>query len=147
MSSVLKLGITASNNTLIKEVDSIEAIKDKGIVGDRHFRDYNDPYNQITLIESENINEYNAKYNLNIPYLYFRRNIVTKEIKLNDLIDKKINIGEVLLEGVDLCRPCKHIQEMLNRDDILKEFIRKGGLRCRILSSGKINSGNMIELQ
>ena len=147
MSSVLKLGITDLNNTSIKEVDSIEVIKGKGIVGDRHFHDYNDPYNQITLIESENINEYNTKYNLNIPYLYFRRNIVTKGIRLNNLINKKINIGEVLLEGIDLCRPCKHIQEMLNRDDIIKEFIRKDGLKCQILSSGKINSGNMIELQ
>tara|TARA_X000001036_G_C20289710_1_gene647865 strand:+ start:170 stop:613 length:444 start_codon:yes stop_codon:yes gene_type:complete len=147
MGSVLKLGITNLNNTSIKEVDLIEVIKDKGIVGDRHFHDYNDPYSQITLIESENINEYNTKHNLKIPYLDFRRNIVTKGIKLNDLINKKINIGKVILEGIDLCRPCKHIQEMLNRDNIIKEFMRKGGLRCQILSSGKINSGNMIELQ
>ena len=147
MSSVLKLGITDLNNKSIKDVDSIEVIKSKGILGDRYFHDYNDPYNQITLIESENINEYNTKHNLNIPYLDFRRNIVTKGIKLNDLINKKINIGKVILEGIDLCRPCKHIQEMLNRDNIIKEFMRKGGLRCQILSSGKINSGNMIELQ
>ena len=108
MGSVLKLGITNLNNTSIKEVDLIEVIKDKGIVGDRHFHDYNDPYNQITLIESENINEYNTKHNLNIPYLNYRRNLITKKIKLNDLINKKINFGKLILECIDLCNPCKH---------------------------------------
>ena len=52
----------------IDEVESIEVIANKGIIGDRHFKDYNDPYCQLSLIESENIDYYNTKYNLNIPY-------------------------------------------------------------------------------
>ena len=46
------LCITDLNNTSIKEVNSIEVIKDKGIVDDRYLLDYNNLYNQITLIES-----------------------------------------------------------------------------------------------
>ena len=146
MAEVFKLGIAAKNNQPIKEVNSIEVLASKGIVGDRHFNDFNDPYNQLSLIESENIDEYNIKFGLNIPYINFRRNIITKGIQLNDLIGKKLQIGNVELEGVELCRPCRHLTEMLNQKNILKEFMRKGGLRCKILSSSKISIGDKINL-
>ena len=146
MSKVLKLGIASANNKDIKEVESVEVLANKGIVGDRHFKDFNDPYCQLTLIESENIDQYNAKYNLKIPYINFRRNIVTHGIQLNDLIGKKLLIGKVEVEGIDLCRPCKHLTELLNENNILKEFLRKGGLRCQILSSSSIYVGDEIKI-
>ena len=146
MAEVFKLGITANNNQPMKEVNSIEVLANKGIVGDRHFHDFNDPYNQLSLIESENIDEYNIKFGLNIPYINFRRNVITKGIKLNDLIEKKLKIGNVELKAIELCRPCRHLTEMLDQKNILKEFMRKGGLRCQILTSSKINIGDKIEL-
>ena len=146
MSKVFKIGITNKNNEIIEEVSSIEVLANKGVVGDRHFNEYNDPYNQITLIELENIDYYNNKYNLNIPYIDFRRNIVTKGIKLNDLINKKISVGDVKLEVIDLCRPCKHLQEKLNQNNIIKEFLRRGGIRCQILTSSQIKIGDNIKL-
>ena len=144
MSKVIKLGVSNSNNKKIKEVESIEVLANKGVVGDRHFSDYNDPFCQLTLIESENIDYYNLKYGLNIPYVEFRRNIVTKGIRLNELIGKKLRIGNVEVEAVDLCRPCRHLTEILCQDNILKEFLRKGGLRCQILSSSIIKIGDEI---
>ena len=146
MAEVFKLGITAKNNLPIKNVNMIEVMANKGIVGDRHFHDSNDPYNQLSLIESENIDDYNIKFGLNIPYIDFRRNVVTKGIKLNDLIGKKLKVGNVELEAIELCRPCRHLTEMLDQKNILKEFMRKGGLRCQILTSSKINIGDKIEL-
>ena len=144
MAEVFKIGITQNNNKNIKEVNSVELIANKGIVGDRYFKDFSDPMSQLTLIESENIDDYNKRYNLNIDYLDFRRNIVTKDIKLNDYIDKKILIGKVEVEVIDLCRPCRFLQEKLNKNNIIKEFLRKGSLRCRILSSGNIKIGDLI---
>ena len=146
MSKVFKLGITRNNNKKIEEVETIEVLANKGVVGDRHFDNYNDPYCQLSLIEAENIDEYNLKFGLNIPYLDFRRNIITKGIKLNDLVGKKLTIGKVEVEGIDLCRPCRHLTEMLDQENILKEFLRKGGVRCQILSSSKIKVGDTIKL-
>ena len=146
MAEVFKLGITADKNQPIKEVNSIEVLANKGIVGDRHFHNFNDPYNQLSLIESENIDEYNIKFGLDIPYINFRRNVVTKGIQLNDLIGKKLKVGNVELVGIELCRPCRHLTEMVNQKNILKEFMRKGGLRCQILSSSKISIGDKINL-
>ena len=146
MAEVFKLGITAKNNLPIKNVNMIEVMANKGIVGDRHFHESNDPYNQLSLIESENIDDYNIKHSLNIPYIDFRRNIITKGIKLNNLVGKKLQIGEVKVEVIDLCRPCKHLSEILNQDNIIKEFLRKGGLRCQILSSSRIFVGDQIKI-
>tara|TARA_Y100001935_G_scaffold239699_1_gene227597 strand:- start:290 stop:736 length:447 start_codon:yes stop_codon:yes gene_type:complete len=146
MAKVIKLGFTEKNNQKIKEVKTINVIKNQGILGDRHIREFNDPFSQLTLIESENIDYYNSKYGLNIPYIDFRRNIVTKGIKLNELVGKKILIGDVRVEGIDLCRPCRHLNEILNQNNILKEFLRKGGLRCQILNSSKINLGDQIKI-
>ena len=146
MSEVLKLGITNKNNKKIIEVNSIEVLENKGIIGDRHFDEFNDPYCQLSLIESENIDLYNSKYNQNISYIDFRRNIITKGIRLNDLISRRFLIGNVKVEGIDLCRPCRHLTEMLGQENILKEFLRKRELRCQILSSATINVGDTIKL-
>lgn len=146
MSKVFKIGIAKNNNEKIKEVEEVVVSAGKGIVGDRHFHDFNDVTNQITLIEKENIDYYNNENKLNISYVDFRRNIITEGIQLNNLIGKKIKIGNVLLLGNDLCRPCKHLQESLNRNDIIKEFLKKGGLRCEILNSGTITLNKLIEI-
>ena len=146
MSEVYKIGISVNNYKPINEVSSINVLANKGVVGDRHFKEFNDPYNQLTLIESENIDYYNTKYSLNIPYVDFRRNIITKGIKLNDLVGKKILVGNVELEGIDLCRPCKHLSEVLGQENIIKEFLRKGGIRCQILTTSSIKISDKISV-
>ena len=146
MSKVFKIGITDTNNKSINEVNSIKVVSNKGILGDRHYKDFNDPYCQLSLIEAENIDYYNLKYGLNISYVNFRRNIVTKGVQLNDLVGKKFSIGNVKVEGIDLCRPCRHLTEVLNQSNIIKEFLRRGGLRCQILSSSEIHVGDEIKI-
>jgi len=146
MSEVFQIGIAKGHSQKIETVKKIVLLAGKGITGDRHLNKFNNPYNQLTLIESENIDNYNKKNNLKIPYLSFRRNIVTKNIKLNDLIGKKLRIGNTEVKVNDLCRPCKHLQIILNQNNIIKEFLRKGGLRCEILTSGNIKVGDLINI-
>jgi len=146
MSKVFKIGITKTNNKKINEVNSIEVEINKGIVGDRHYKEFNDPYCQLSLIESEKIDYYNSKYGLNISYIDFRRNLITKGIQLNDLVGKKLLIGKVEVKVIDLCRPCLHLEEILNQNNIIKEFLRGGGIRCQVLSSSNITIGDEIKL-
>ena len=147
MSVVYEIGITEKNNQEIEKKESIEVVASKGIVGDRYFHDFNGDREQITLIESENIDYYNNTFSTKFTYLEFRRNIVTKNIKLNDLVGKTIQVGEIKLKVNDLCRPCKDLQQRLGKSNIIKEFLRRGGLRCEILSSGTINVGDKITVK
>ena len=146
MAKVLKLGITNKPGNRISDVNSIKAIAGKGIFGDRHFSENKNIREQVTLIESENIDKYNLNSNTKIPYLDFRRNIVTEGIKLNDLLNKQITIGNIKLLGKDLCSPCKHLQELLGYNNIIKEILIKGGLRCEIINSGTIYLNDEIKI-
>ena len=89
---VFKIGISKKNSKKIDEINEIEVLSDKGILGDRHFHNYNGHKGQITLIEKENIDYYNDKYKTKISYIDFRRKIVTEGIELNNLIKKEIEI-------------------------------------------------------
>jgi len=146
MSKIIEIGITKEKNKQIIKVESIEVFAGKGIKGDRYFQNFNDQRNQLTLIESENIDYYNKTFKTNFNYLEFRRNLVTKNIQLNDLVGKILSVGDVKIKAHDLCRPCKTLQEKLGKDNIIKEFLRRGGLRCEILDSGLIKTGYNIKL-
>ena len=147
MSAVFEIGITGKNNQEIEKKETIEVVASKGIVGDRYFHDFNGDREQITLIESENIDYYNNTFNTKFTYVEFRRNIITRTIQLNDLVVKTILVGNIKLKVNDLCRPCKDLQQRLGKGNIIKEFLRRGGLRCEILSSGTINVGDKISVK
>ena len=42
MPEVIKIGITEKNNQKIQEVKTVKVIANHGIVGDRHFKEFND---------------------------------------------------------------------------------------------------------
>ena len=146
MSQVIQIGIHESKGDEVRAIDTVEAIKGKGLVNNRHFKENNEKRSQITLIEIENINYYNNISKTLIPSINFRRNIITSGIKLNELLNKEFYIGKVRVKAHDLCRPCKYLQELLKQNNIIKEFLHKGGLRCEILTSGKICVGDKITL-
>ena len=145
MGKVIEIGIANSKGNQIENINKVEAIKGKGLQNDRKFDENNQKEQQITLIEIENINYFNKISKTNIPPLDFRRNIITENIRLKDLVGKEFIIGNVKLKGHDLCRPCKYLQDKLKQNNFVKEFLHKGGLRCEILISGKINVGDIIK--
>jgi len=144
MAKVFEIAISENSKGEMKKVDNIETIAGKGIFNDRHFKNNNEKKSQITLIEVENINYYNTAYKTSILSKDFRRNIITEGIRLNDLVGRELFIGEVKLKVHDLCRPCKYLQELLKQQNLIKEFLHKGGLRCEILKGGKIFTGDKI---
>ena len=148
MSKIIEIGITKKNNQKLKieKVNNVEVVAGKGIKGDRNYHDYNEARKQITLIESESIDYYNQKFNTNFSYLELRRNLITKNIQLNELVGKKLSIGQIDIQVHDLCRPCNYLQEILGKDNIIKEFLNRGGLRCEILVSGNIKVGDEIKV-
>ena len=145
MGKVIEIGIANTKGSQIQKVDEVEVLKGKGLLNDRKFRENNQKERQITLIEIENINYFNNISKTNISPVDFRRNIITENIKLNDLVGKEFFVGEVKLKAHDLCRPCKYLQEKLKQNNFIKEFLHTGGLRCEILTNGKINVGDIIK--
>ena len=138
MAKVIKIAVSQDFKGQMKSTNSVETVAGKGLVGDRHFKENNETRCQITLIEIENINYFNRTSGTSIPAIEFRRNIITEGIKLNDLVGSEFLIGKVKVKAHDLCRPCKYLQESLKQKNLVKELLHKSGLRCEILTSGKI---------
>ena len=145
MGKVVEIGITNIKGNQIQKVNKVEALKGKGLQNDRKFGENNQKKRQVTLIEIENINHFNNISNTNIHPVDFRRNIITENVRLNELVGKEFFVGNIKLKGHDLCRPCKYLQKKLNQNNFVKEFLHTGGLRCEILTSGKINVGDIIK--
>ena len=144
MGKVLEIGICKNKGEKIIKINHVEAIMGKGLLGDRKFIENNSKISQVTLIEIENINYFNHISETNILPSEFRRNIITEGIKLNDFVNKEFLVGNVKLKGHDLCRPCKYLQNMLSQSNFVKDLLDKGGLRCEILSTGKISVNDKI---
>ena len=145
MSEVSKICITNKSSAEMQDVNTVEVIASKGIVNDRYFNENNDQALQITLIESENIDYYNEISETKIPYINFRRNIITKGIQLNDLVGKEFLIGNIKVKGHRLCAPCRYLQELLKQKNLVKKLLNRGGLRCEILTDGIISVNDPIK--
>lgn len=123
----------------------------KGILGDRYyyqtgtFSDNDTGLNdrEVTLIESEKIQAFNAEYSMQISEGQFRRNIVTQGVDLNALVGADFSVGGVYLRGVRLCEPCAYLANLLV-PEVVKGLLHKAGLRARIVSGGPIKLGDDI---
>ncbi len=118
----------------------------KGIFGDRNHSGDADPKDEVTLIETEQVDYFNSETGLGIEPHEVRRNVVTTGIGLNSLVGKRFRVGAALCEGVELCEPCKTLGGYLQRDkvsseDIVRVFTHRAGLRARILEGGKVSAG------
>jgi len=145
MPKVIEIAVSENPRGQMKSVNNVEAIAGKGLVNHYHFKNDNEKRCQITLIEIENINHYNQISGTSILSKDFRRNIVTKDIRLNELVGIEFFIGDVKVKAHDLCRPCKYLQETLKQNDLIKTMLRKSGIRCEILTNGKIFVGCKIK--
>lgn len=133
-----------------QQVNSIELVQNKGIIGDRAFDRTDKLGLNITFIEAEEIEQYNNTYKQNLDLSASRRNIVTEGIRLNELVDKEFSIGEVKFKGVELCEPCATLgglleNQSIQKKDIVRAFTHKAGLRADVLTTGCIKVGMSID--
>jgi len=85
-------------------------------VGDRHFgRSESDPGLEATVIEVEAVEVLARGYDVRLEPGDARRNIVTRGMALNHLVERQFAVGEVALLGLRLCEPCVHLAELTNK--------------------------------
>ncbi len=129
-----------------QQVDRIELVQGKGIAGDRNYDKSKWPGQNVTFIELEEIEKYNSMFGQNIDLSATRRNIVTKGIRLNELVGKQFLIGDVTFKGIELCEPCALLgggleNEVMKRKDVVKALVHSAGLRADVLTDGYIEVG------
>lgn len=147
MGKIEAINITniSENNTFY--VNQVILEKGKGIVNDRYYGNFKEKKEQVTLINLEEINNFNNQIKQNIDAKNFRRNIIVSGINLNGLINKKIKINNITLKIHEICQPCKYLQDRLKIPNLIKMLVNKSGVRAEILSSGSLSVGDNIKIQ
>jgi len=97
----------------------------------------------LTLIEAEVIGKVWRQLGEQLEVGIFRRNLVTRAVRLNELVGKRFGIREVVVEGTSLCEPCVHLERVVGRP-IIRKLVHQGGLRANILSMGEIRTGDLL---
>ena len=127
------------------------AVKGKGLLGDRYatkagtftpksprLRGYD-----LTLIESEVLDQPVLADGSQLAADESRRNLVTRGVDLNALVGREFTIGPVRALGQRLCEPCVHL-ERLTRPGVVAGLVHRGGLRADLLTGGEIRLGDRI---
>jgi MOSC domain-containing protein YiiM len=131
------------------ERDTVTVVADSGIEGDRYFGHRDEPGQNITLVEAEEVEafarEHGRAYDLSIT----GRNLVTRGVRLNALVGREFVVGSVRLRGVELCEPCLGMGTALMSAEltpaaVVKRFLRRAGLRADVVSSGVIERGALV---
>ncbi len=119
-------------------VPAVECVAGRGLVGDR-FLDYKDDYaGQITFFAGEVYDE--IRRVLNQPDRsagVFRRNVLTRGVDLNTFIGREFEVQGVRFAGTRECSPCYWMDQAFGPG--AEAWLKgRGGLRARILSSGRL---------
>ena len=136
----------------MRSVDTVEAIAGVGLAGDRYAIpvDQQDPADdevrEVTLVEAEQIEWLAAETGIRLSPGSTRRNLTTRGVRLNDLVGRTFRVGSVRIQGVELCEPCAHMQELVGQP-VLRPLVHRAGLRARLLDSGELHVGASIEVE
>jgi len=149
--SVLAIYIAPTGAAAMESLAVAELEAGRGIVGDRYHAQHGSfskkngirPDQEITLIESEEIDRFNGSTGLTLDYGAARRNVVTRGVRLNDLVGHQFRVGAVLLEGIRLCEPCAHLASLVS-EKVLPGLVHRGGLRAKILAAGTIRPSDAV---
>ena len=131
------------------ECETIMLRSGMGVVGDRNFGISKHPGQNLTLVEAEEIERFCSEQARGPDLSLTRRNLITRGVRLNDLVNTVFRVGNVNLRGVELCEPCVILGRALSSDslarpDVVKQWLGRGGLRVDVLSDGQIVRGAQI---
>ena len=148
---VIEMFITSEPGAPMDSVNPVSAVQGRGLLGDRYYslsgtfsKTEIEPDQEITLIESEAFEELKEKHGITLKYLQSRRNIITRDVNLNNLVGRKFQVGDVTLTGRRLCEPCTYLSGLTDNPKLVKQWLHRAGLRAQIVSSGKIIVGDSI---
>src|SRR5215813_9037670 len=147
--TVIAIHVAPAGAAPMRSVANAQVVVGRGLEGDRYYSRLGTYSNQtgsgrdVTLIEIEAIDGLKRDYNIQLNPGQSRRNIVTRGIALNHLVEQEFRIGDVVLRGTRLCEPCAHMVKLTVKG-AMRGLIHRGGLRAEIVKGGMIRVGDTI---
>ncbi len=128
------------------EQKSVRIVAGAGIEGDRYFDARDEPGQNITFVEAEEIEAFAQEHRQPFGLSATGRNVVTRGVRLNELVGREFLVGSVRFRGVELCEPCLTFGKALasptlSPAHVVKHWAHRGGLRAEALTSGELSVG------
>ena len=142
--TVERIFVAPMKGSPMRSLAVADALAGQGLEGDRKAAPGREPAAQLTLIEAEHVEAFRAATGYEMRFDQPRRNVVTRGVRLNDLLGKRFRVGDAVCEGLELCEPCGKFQR-LTHPEARRFFKGKGGLRARIVEGGLIRPGDPVE--
>jgi len=144
--SIDSIYLATSHGDPQRPVDAGKLTVGIGLEGDRYA---NVDGGVVSLIEAEAVAAFNAQTGLSVTAAETGRNVVTQGVRLNELVGKQFRLGEVLLEGFELCEPCAGLGKRLSTETVdaaavVAAFAHSAGLRAFVRGTGDIAPGTVV---
>lgn len=147
---LVAIAIAPAAGVPMQNVDVVELVAGKGLTGDRYASKAGayqktkiEPSQEVTLIEQEALEAALCDYKLELTHVESRRNLLTSGVPLNHLVGRQFSVGSAVLEGLELCEPCKYLQRLTGKT-VTRALLHRGGLRARVIQGGTIQPGDEI---
>ncbi|HEX2021835.1 MAG TPA: MOSC domain-containing protein [Candidatus Thermoplasmatota archaeon] len=146
---VLQIQIAPVKRGPTVPLPEVRAVAGQGLEGDHHFRadgvfdDRVGPGRQVTLVDADEVEAANVAHGFGLAPVDLRRNLVTRGVRLLDLLDREFLVGEAVLRGERRSDPCAHI-ESVTKPGVLAAFVGRAGLRASVVRSGTIRVGDRV---
>jgi MOSC domain-containing protein YiiM len=134
--------IGTEHGALPQPVESVRAIAGKGLEGNRYF-DEGRPESELTLIEAEALEALKSEHGIELDGAASRRNVLTRGVRLNDLVGRRFRAGELECRGIELCEPCRYL-ESITQQGVIKGLTHRAGLNAEILVGGELRRGDPV---
>ncbi len=147
MGTVHEIYIAPEGSARMRKVDEVEAVASMGLKGDRYCEStgYYSGWDecQVTLIEAEEIEAIAADSGLRVLNGEHRRNIVTRGIRLVDLVGHAFRAGDAVLAFDRPRPPCAYIQS-ITEPGMTRALAGKSGICALVVKGGVIRPGDEI---
>jgi len=147
---VKEIFIAPASAQAMVAVPNVRAFADRGLEGDRFYRDSWNAVQRsdkaVSLIEDEVLELAAKEIGVAAIGILTRRNIVTRGVPLIELLGREFTVGGVRMRGIRLFEPCGHLVAVTKIPAIFKALEHRSGLKAAVLSDGEIQIGDAVEL-
>ncbi|MGH7872744.1 MAG: MOSC domain-containing protein [Candidatus Binatia bacterium] len=149
--SVAAIFVAPRSMSEMVPVPEVRAFADRGLEGDRFFRESWNAVKRadkaVSLIEDEVLQAAAKELAMDSIGVLTRRNIVTRGVPLIELLGREFTVGGVLMRGIRLFQPCGHLVKVTKLPAIFKALEHRSGLKAAILSDGAIRISDAVALK
>ena len=144
-----KIFVAPDGGVDMQSVEQVEAVEGTGLRGDRYAEGtgYWVPVDicQVTLIEGEDLEAIQSTTGVKVVNGEHRRNLVTRGVRLEELLGRRFQIGDAVLEYDRPRPPCRYIAS-ITEGGMTNALAGRAGICARVVQSGVIRRDDLVTI-